>query len=150
MLVLDMARAPSATIPHKVNRSKPNLPKALRTSENILAPVVVSFIHSSNRSSSVFFNSLFTLFINIANCAASFTLVLSSIAKLHDTKFFTLSIKVSQSSSMRFAVVQRDKFIFSNSCNILRQNFFCDISKALFHKITLRIRLNSLSYSLCN
>ena len=73
ILVLDMARAPSVAIPHKVDRSKPNLSKALRTSEKILVPVVVSFIHCSDRSSSVSFNSLSTPFINIANCAASFT-----------------------------------------------------------------------------
>ena len=118
MPVPDIARAPSVAIPHKVVRFKPNLSKALRTSEKILAPVVVSFIHCSDRSSSVLFNSLSTPFINITNCAASFTSVLSSIAKLHDTKFFTLSLRVSQispaSSSMRLAIVQRDKLIFSN------------------------------------
>ena len=98
MPVLDMVRALSVAIPHKVDRSKPNLSKALRTSEKILAPVVVSFIHCSDRSSSVSFNSLSTPFINIANCAASFTSVLSSIAKLHVTKFLTLSLRMSQIS----------------------------------------------------
>ena len=134
-------------------RSKPNSSKALKTSEKILAPVVVSFIHCSDRSSSVSFSSLPIPFINIANCAAFFTSVLSSIAKLHDTKFFTLSLGVSQtspaSSSMRLAIVQRDYLIFSNSCTILAQ-FFCNFSEALFHKITFRIQLHSLSYSLRN
>ena len=118
MPVPDMAREPSVAIPHKVNRFKPNLSKTLRTLEKILAPVVVSFIHCSDRSSSVSFNSLSTPFINIANCAASFTSVLSSIAKLHDTKFFTLSLRVSQispaSSSMRLAIVQREN-LFSRT-----------------------------------
>ena len=118
-----MARAPSVTIPHKVDRSKPNLSKALRTSEKILAPVVIFFVHYSDRSSSVSFNSLSTPFINITDSPASFTSMLSSIAKLHDTKFFFLSLRVSQispaSSSMRLAIVKRDKLIFSNSCTIL-------------------------------
>jgi len=39
MPVPDMNRAPSVAIPHKVDRSKPNLSKALRTSEKISAPV---------------------------------------------------------------------------------------------------------------
>ena len=111
MPVPHMARAPSVATPHKMDKSKPNLSKALRTSEKIFAPVVVSFVHCSDRSSLVSFNALSTLFINImSNCAASFTSVLSSIAKLHDTKFFTLSLKVSQispaNSSMRLAIVQ--------------------------------------------
>ena len=118
-----MARAPSVAIPHKVDRSKPNLSKALKTSEKILAPVVVSFIHCSDRCSSVSFNSLSTPFINIANCATSFTSLLSSIAKLHDTKFFSFSLRVSQispaSSSMHLSIVQRDKLISSNSYTIL-------------------------------
>ena len=63
-------RAPSVAIRHKVDRSKPNLSKALKTSEKIFAPIVVSFIHCSDRSSSVSFNSLSTPFIDIANCAA--------------------------------------------------------------------------------
>ena len=46
MPVLDMARAPSVAILHKMNRYKPNLSKALRTLEKILAPVVVSFTHT--------------------------------------------------------------------------------------------------------
>ena len=137
MPVPDMARAPSVAIPHKVDRSKPNLSKALRTLEKI-APVVVSFIHCSDRNSSVLFNSLSTPFINIANCAASFTSVLSSIAKLHDTKFFTLSLRVSQispaSSSMRLAVVQRDKFIFSNSYTILGHTAFATSVRRFFTK----------------
>ena len=98
MPVPDMAQAPSVAIPHKVDRSKPNSSKALRTSEKILAPVVVSFIHCSDRSSSVSFNSLSIPFINIANCATSFTSELSSIAKLYDTKFFTLFLRVPQTS----------------------------------------------------
>ena len=123
MPVPDMVRAPSAAIPHKVDMSKPNLSKTLRTSEKILASIVVSFIHCNDRSSSVSFNSLSTPFINIANCAASFTSVLSSIVKLYNTKFFTSSLRVLQippaNSSMCLAIVQRDKLIFSNSCTIL-------------------------------
>ena len=123
MPVPDMAQAPSVAIPHTVDRSKPNLSKALRTSEKILAPVVVSFIHCSDRSSLVLFNYLFTPFINIANCTTSFILMLSLIVKLHDKKFFTLSLKVSQrspaSSSMYLAIVQCNKLIFLNSCTIL-------------------------------
>ena len=60
MPVPNMARAPSVAIPHKVDRSKPNLSKALRILEKILAPVVVSFIHCCDKSSSVSFNSLST------------------------------------------------------------------------------------------
>ena len=124
MQVPDMVRAPSVSIPHKVDRSKPNLSKALRTSQKILASIVVSFIHCNDKSFLVSLNSLSTPFINIANCAASFTSVLSSIAKLHDTKFFTLSLKSSQilpaSSSMRHAIVQRYKLIFSKSFSVLR------------------------------
>ena len=117
----DVDRAPSV-IPHKVDRSKPNLSRTLRTSEKISAPVVVSFIDCSDRSSSVSFNSLSTPFINIANCVVSFSSMLSSIAKLHDTKFFTLSLRVSQMSpaisSIRLAMVQRDKLIFSYTYTI--------------------------------
>jgi len=123
MPVLDMDRAPCAAIPHKVDRSEPNLSKALRTSEKISSPVVVSFIHCSDRSSSVSFNSLSTLFVNVANCAVSFSSVLSSIAKRHDTKFFTLSLRVSQtspaSSSIRLAIIQHDKLVFLYTCTIL-------------------------------
>ena len=96
MPVPDMAQAPSVAIPHKMDRSKPNLSKAMRTSEKILEPVAVSCTHCRDKSSSVSFNSLSTPFINIANCNASFTSVLSLIAKLHDTKFSTLSLTVSQ------------------------------------------------------
>ena len=93
MPVSDIARASSVAIPHKVNRFKPNLSKALKTSEKILAPVVVSFIHCSDRSYLVSFNSLSTPFINIASCAASFTSVLSSIAKFHNPNFFHFVFK---------------------------------------------------------
>ena len=44
MPVPDMARAPSVAIPHKVDRSKPNLSKALRISQKILASIVVSIV----------------------------------------------------------------------------------------------------------
>ena len=98
MPVPDMVRAPSVKIPHKVDRSKTNLSKALRTSKKILTPVVIFFVHYSDRSSSVSFNSLSTPFINITDCPASFTSVLSSIAKLHDTTFFFLFLRVSQIS----------------------------------------------------
>ena len=115
-----MDRTQSVAIPHKVNSSKSNLSKPFKSSKKISAPVVVSFIHCNDRSSSVSFNSLSTPFINIANYVASFTSVLSSIAKLHDTKFFTLSLRLSQMSpaslSIRLAIVQRDTLIFSNSC----------------------------------
>ena len=44
MPVPDMARAPSVAIPHKVDRSKPNLSKALRTLEKILAKKFFGFV----------------------------------------------------------------------------------------------------------
>ena len=52
MPVPNMARTPSVAISHKVDRFKPNLSKALKTSEKILTPVVVFFIHCSDRNSS--------------------------------------------------------------------------------------------------
>ena len=95
MPVLDMARAPPVAIPRKVDRSKPNLSKALRTSAKILqcsTSCSILLYTVVTEVSSVSLNSLSTPFINIANCAESFTSVLSSIAKLHDTISFSLCL----------------------------------------------------------
>ena len=113
-----MVRAPSVSIPHKVDRSKPSLSKALRTSQKILAPIVVSFIHCNDKSFLVSLNSLSTPFINIANCAASFTSVLSSIAKLHDTQFFTLSLRIHK----YYQQVHQSVMLLFNAINLFSRN----------------------------
>ena len=91
--------------------------KVLRTLEKILAPVIISFIHCSGRSSLVLLNPLSTPFINIANCSASFTSVLVSIAKLHDTNF-SLCL---QECHKYYQQVDRCVLLLSNAINFFSQ-----------------------------